>query len=403
VHKRVLNLAGTVICLRTSGKHERKAISEWATSNLDPKELDLIGHLPTLKTGQAHIWSPSFLGISKTVTILKKRTLDSSATPEVGSEEVTAKVIAPLNLDELRAAMASVVAEAEKNDPRALQREIARLKGELVKKPDGVQQPAAQVKREAVPVISGKERAAIERLSRDLETFYDRLSPLRVTAEDLKGRLSELMKKYPAEVGAAPTVRPTTVRNLAPPPPRPAHERTLLKAEGLSAKATEILRELVALPELANSRDNLAMRAGLRNNGNFRNYMSELRTTCTRCGLKGSECTCASGPAGLLEKERDVPTEAGMKLVAGTRAKTFDELRAQWGGLLSAKAAAMFDAAIATGDKPLSRDDLAAAVELQNNGNFRNYMSELNTAALLDDEKRHRGIVANPALYLGGA
>jgi len=140
VHKRVLNLAGTVIALRMSGSHERKALAMWTKDNASPADVDLVGDLPGLDTGVAHIWSPSFLKISKRVRIRKKVTFDASATPEVGQTKAEPKAFAPVEIEQLRADMEAMVEQAAAADPTALQKRLdaamgdnVRLRAELVK------------------------------------------------------------------------------------------------------------------------------------------------------------------------------------------------------------------------------------------------------------------------------
>lgn len=131
VNKKALNMAQTLFVFRNTGTHERNAIEKW----IEDKSLDqrIAQDLPKIPTGQCHIWSPEFLKISEMVHILEKETFNASATPEVG-QKAKAASLSSIDVEALRADMAEVVIEAAKNDPRALQREIATLKKALVGK-----------------------------------------------------------------------------------------------------------------------------------------------------------------------------------------------------------------------------------------------------------------------------
>jgi len=82
VNTKVRNQAGRLVVLRTIGTHERKALTAWvADKAADAGELRLLDRLPGLATGEAHVWSPACLKVSRTVRIALRATFDSSATP----------------------------------------------------------------------------------------------------------------------------------------------------------------------------------------------------------------------------------------------------------------------------------------------------------------------------------
>jgi hypothetical protein len=396
VNKNIIALVEVLILGRIGYPTDRKIIGDWVVDK-GAEDLEWLKELPRLKPGEAYVYAP-VLEIFERLPLRMARTFNATATAKIGERTVKTGALTQVDVSALKEQMAQVIADAEKDDPKALKREVARLTAELAKKPAAA--PAS--KPLEVPVSIKEELTLLQRSIETIAKIGDQLAQKQqVVVAALDNARTLLKPTFERPMQKLEAKPPGVVGKPWQPPPGTAKVKmTVLKAEGISAKATEILSEMVALHPRQLSRDEIAVRAGLRNNGNFRNYMSELRTTCTICGNQGSECTCASGPAGLLEEKRDVPTEAGIRLVAGAKPKTFEELRAQWGGLLSAKAIAMLDTIIAAGDRPVSRDDLAAAVGLENNGNFRNYVSELNTAGVID-EKRGVGIVASPALFLG--
>jgi hypothetical protein len=105
VNKTCLYTCETLIAMRTMGKHDRKAIEDWADSMGEAKELRAA--LPQLADGEAYIFSPHRLRISKRVRFRRRETYDSGRTPEVG-ETVVAPKLADLDLAALRNELAAL-------------------------------------------------------------------------------------------------------------------------------------------------------------------------------------------------------------------------------------------------------------------------------------------------------
>lgn len=124
VNKEVLSQVECLCVLQITGPHERKALEYWVQeAGADRK---LIGELPGLERGEGYVWSPSWLKIYKRVHFSKKQTFDASATPEVGKKTKAASLSA-VDVATLKQDIADVVAQAEKDDPVALRRQIAEL------------------------------------------------------------------------------------------------------------------------------------------------------------------------------------------------------------------------------------------------------------------------------------
>lgn len=124
VNKEVLSQVECLCVLQVTGPHERKALEEWVyEAGADRK---LVGELPGLSRGEGYVWSPSWLRTYQRVHFSKKETFDASATPEIGKATKTASISA-VDVEALKADMAEVVAEAEKDDPKILRKRIAEL------------------------------------------------------------------------------------------------------------------------------------------------------------------------------------------------------------------------------------------------------------------------------------
>lgn len=146
VNKEVLNQVEALFLLQIVGAHERKAVEEWVRyKGIDVREM--VDSLPSLRVGEAFVWSPQWLEILSKVKIAEKRTFDASATPTVGATKKRARKLQPLELEAIESAMSSIVEEAKANDPKALQKEIRELKRKLSKL-EGAEAPS--VDRQAV-------------------------------------------------------------------------------------------------------------------------------------------------------------------------------------------------------------------------------------------------------------
>lgn len=168
VSKKVLNQCQTVLAFRLTGPQERKAMKEWTSAH----DLDqsLIEKLPSLVTGNCHVWSPAFLKVSKEIRILPKETYDASATPKFG-EHRAARALAPIDLDKIREAMAATIEKAKEDDPKELRRRIKDLMEANAKHAHSAAaliglRPPPKIERVEVPVLKD---AQIKRMEMALE------------------------------------------------------------------------------------------------------------------------------------------------------------------------------------------------------------------------------------------
>ncbi len=202
VSKRALNQISCLFAMRTLGTRERKAISEWfddhATSDDQPKLKDV---LSKLETGEAYVASPSWLKVFEKAKVSRKVTFDSSATPKFGAHVVAPKTLAPVDAAALRDAMAIVVAEAEKDDPKPLRKRIAELEAQLKKAGAPIAPAPAKVERVDVPVLKEKD---LERLQRMVDHMLTGQVELGMAVKEIAGKLEILRRPAPITRTAAP-------------------------------------------------------------------------------------------------------------------------------------------------------------------------------------------------------
>jgi len=268
VNKKALNQTECVFAFQMTGPHERKAVEGWiAEKGLDQHLAD---GLPKLRIGQAHVWSPGWLRMSQLVQIAAKRTFNASSTPEVG-REARARELAPIDLERIRQQMAATIARAEAEDPKKLRGRIAHLERELKSKPAPA--PAAAPKRVEISVLKPADMARLETVTQKLEAA---LAGLR---SDLS-RVRIMPVTAPAGTASAGSLaaapRPRGIgRVLAEPGsdrPRPGDGGV----PQLDKAARAILAVVIQHPEGCGA-SRLALLAGYRWSGGFRNALSGLR------------------------------------------------------------------------------------------------------------------------------
>jgi len=189
VNKKALNQTECLFAFQMTGPQERDTIAKWATSKGVDENLDEI--LPSLEVGQAHVWSPQWLRISKTVKIAKKKTADVSSTPKHGAKPIKAKDLQPVDLEALREKMAATIERSKSDDPRELRATIGKLqreKAELEKKVAKI--PAAKVEEKKVEIAILKTKDASK-----LEAASQRLQEAGVRVSKIGDELIALIKK----------------------------------------------------------------------------------------------------------------------------------------------------------------------------------------------------------------
>ena len=171
VNKEVLSQVECLCVLQVNGSHERKALEEWVQeAGADRK---LVGELPGMERGEGYVWSPSWLRIFKRVHFAKKTTFDASATPEVGKATKAAK-LSDIDVESLRGSMAEVIAQAEKDDPKALRKTIAALEKQLKQNVATVVEKPVETIVE-VPVVGKEQTEALSLAIENLRGVCDRI------------------------------------------------------------------------------------------------------------------------------------------------------------------------------------------------------------------------------------
>jgi uncharacterized protein len=216
VNKKVLNLTELLFCFQLTGPQERKTIEGWiAEKGLDA---DIAGELPKLKVGHPHVWSPSWLEISKVIAIDRKTTADVSSTPKVGAAAV-ARDLSPIDLDRLRKDMAATIEKAKAEDPRVLRQRIAELEREARNKSTN-KIPAARQKTVEVPAVSAALVARLEAAIRKADAAIERLGKVKDGTQEAINAIVGAAKPIADELKALRVGRTPEQRLLAAVTPR---------------------------------------------------------------------------------------------------------------------------------------------------------------------------------------
>jgi len=366
VNKDALNQTECLLVLQTNGSQERKALRDWIVDQgLDVGEL--IDSLPGLKRGEAWVWSPSWLGITKRIHISKKKTFNASATPELGHVQAAPRELEPLDLEQLRVSMKDVVAKATAQDPRALQRRVAQLEAQLAKAP-----AAAPAKVERVEVMLLREQDA-KRLEKIVSEALVAAAALDNGAKELRTAIAAAMAKN------APRPTPSPPRRPAVPPPDAgdvqlrAGERKMLEvlARGYPVKRTPA--QLGTLSGFTPS------------GGTFQQYLRTLK----KAGY-------------VVEKDSWLELTAdGVAAAGGTppAPQTTDEVLAMWRDALRAGERAMLDTLVQLHPDSTSKGALGAQTGFTaSGGTFQQYLRTLvkNGLAEADGDQ----VRAGEALFL---
>lgn len=130
VNKDVLTQVETLIVLRTTSPQDRAAVKGWVDVHTGATEM--LETLPSLKTGEAWVWSPVFDTFER-IRFRQRRTYDSGATPKVGEKRRAPATLADVDLEAIKAQMADTIERVKENDPKELKKRIRDLEARLAR------------------------------------------------------------------------------------------------------------------------------------------------------------------------------------------------------------------------------------------------------------------------------
>lgn len=227
VHNDALTSAETLIAMRVLHPSDRGAVSDWIKGCGDLElGAKVLNSLAQMDRGEGWAWSPEIGFGPERVKFPMFKTYDSFR-PQTAEDAQNLKGWAEVDLEDVKAKLATVVKEAEAKDPKLLQAEIARLRkanAELGKRnPDATDQVAIAAARQ-----EGREEGARDGYAaglRAVQPIAERLGTLSAavseTVEGFQDDLRRLAKAHPPLERRA-IAAPSPVQRQNSPAPRPA-------------------------------------------------------------------------------------------------------------------------------------------------------------------------------------
>lgn len=346
VNKEVLSQVECLCVLQVNGTHERKALDAWVQeAGADRK---LVGELPGLARGEGYVWSPAWLRVFQRVRFSKKTTLDTSATPEVG-RAAQAAMLSAVDVEALKDDLQDVIAEAEKDDPKALRRQIAELRKHS---------QIAPVDTRALD----EARMAVSNLEREVREWRDRYTNLRRIVSSVQAQLPT--EEPEGTAAAIPVVHAPRIIASAPKPHRVFSGNGA--GQPMSKACRSILTTLAQYGECSKSKV-AALTGYAINGGGFNNALSECRTKGWMAGSDPLSIT--DDGAGALGEIQPLPSG--------------EQLLAMWNGKLGKAEREILNILVQhdelTKDQVADLTGYAAA-----GGGFNNALSRLRTLELIE-------------------
>lgn len=368
VSKKALNLSEVLFAFQLTGTHERKAVKLWTADKGVDEDIDDI--LPKLPRGTARVWSPSLLRISKNIAIGPKWTFNASATPEVGRTAV-ARELAPVDIEKIRDDMAATIERAKAEDPKELRKNIAVLERELrVLKSAPASAPSKEQIDAAVERGRAEGRKELTRLRAViLKANESRERDAKKIADDASRLWSALCAtsveiQHPEEVPSDIHAQKITIPEKNYVPVRNPAAPAAAGSSDLGKCESAILAVLNQHGPCAVGK--LALLAGYRYSGGFRNSLSALRTAGLITGSNTDTLTITEAGASQAVPAGDIADLAYWLNHASFGGAEREVLR--W-----------------VSENPgHSGPQIAEGVGKQYSGGFRNTLSALRTAGVIE-------------------
>lgn len=407
VNKDVLNQTEVLVCFQLTGTHERKAIEAWIVDKGLEKH-ELLEQLPGLPVGEAFFWSPQWLQSLRRVKFSKKHTYDASSTPVFGKNSVQ-RDLAPIDLKKIEKAMAATVEKAKETDPNLLRTEVYRLKALLAKTEKHTAPRAAEkvVEKivERVPLLSKIDQRRLERLDKWAVEMGEDLRKLTQSLTEMRGVLAapqstpavrpvSLLRPTKSQPALMPTSKHPWAQFEKPNAPKPPKPDAKIIYQGdldqlkVPKGAREMLKALASRHPTSLTRLQLATLSRMApGSGGFNNYIGMLR------GL---------GFIQDAERGQFQITDNGLTWLGSARPATVhstEELVEMWCSKLTGKAKDILRYLVEHPTESFSRDEIAAAVDMQpGSGGFNNYLSSLKNNGLI--MKADHGFTASNSLFM---
>jgi len=241
VNKDVLSMLELLICHRTTGPQDRKALTAWVEQHdTGSHGKEFLAQLAGLPRGTAWFWSPGWLDLFRSVAVRARRTFDSSRTPKAGERAVAMPAaVTPVDVEALRTQLAQTIAAAEADDPKKLRARIQELGRELV---------AAKRAAPAIADALDAERFKLARADGGKEAIDSALAAIRLEIAVFQKNVVIELEGLREKMSAANKM-PDGISNAVPAPTRREIEIRRPPSESARAVLTSAARAAI-LPAL---------------------------------------------------------------------------------------------------------------------------------------------------------
>jgi hypothetical protein len=390
--KQVLTQCEVLITLGLNHPRDIDAIKEWVAVHGDPQTAKhMIASLPSLPRGQAWIWSPGWGDIFELVSIRRRETFDSGATPKPGETITQPKALAPIDIEALGKTIAETVERKKAEDPRLLKAKILELEKKLAK-PDKAAPAAKAVepKRIEVPVLKDGQLKRLEAallkmqsLSEyikgiwgPLEIGLDRLTHPTPKVEREMPRFSTPPREVVRKEPVAPKIRTTTASHVA-------LYGEVLKINPMQQRILDAIAWYESIGNMNPSTLQVGAVALIdASGGHFSNTVGPLSSFCL--------VTRTTGRIALTDKGRELAT---IPETIASLDDYHDVLRTRLRKAKSAggKSVEILNAIIAKGGESMTTEEIGQATGMDHTGgHFSNMIGPLGTLGLI---RRERGVV----------
>jgi hypothetical protein len=422
LNKNVLTQIEVLVALQVTSPQDRDALKLWAEGYSTKEQLgEFLSSLATLKVGQAWVWSPQWLAVFTLTLVMRRSTFDSSSTPKAGETRVEPRVLAPVDLDVLKADMADVVEKQDRDDPKRLHgvvrdrdRTIRDLERKLAARASETVEVEKVVERE-VPVLGDEAVEEIEHIGIMLAEVASQLETQSGLLSDTKYALGQVersakpvldaaldgIRKGAEQIAAFGVPSVVAEKTRAPRGARvrdPETGRAAVPVDETYRPRSGARRMLVALatyPDGLTTAQVATLAKVKRTGGTFGTYASEM----IRAGLV--VLVSGSIKSGVL-----AATTAGIETVGGSPLPSDpEELRSEWRSRLKARGAkSMFDVLVGCYPEWLHKQALAEHEDVDltfDGGTFGTYLSRLRSNGLIEEDAEL--VRAHPDLFLDGS
>lgn len=354
VNKEVLSQVECLCVLQVNGTHERKALEDWVQEA--GADRTLVGELPGLHRGEGYVWSPSWLRIFKKVRFNKKTTLDTSATPEVGHETMSA-TLSEVDVEALKTDLSEVIKKAQEDDPKALKRRIAELERQ---KP--IPAVKAEIKTVERAVLKDSQISRLQAESERLQKIADKCKEVALGLAGESQAIAAALRQAQSRVSTPPAPVRTAVPERAP-----IHHSNGT-GEPLGRCARALLTALAQYPE-GRTKNQIAILSGYSvTSGGFANALASIRSHGFAVGPSDHIRITPEGVTALGSFD---PLPTGLELLAYWK-RELPRCEAKILGVLENTQA------------PLSKEELGKQTGYSDtSGGFANALSRLRTLELI--------------------